>query len=65
MVAVVTVAVLVVLVTKVLVWAEAANNMLVEDVVIDVLAGVDVDIVAVVMTVSEFIMPNPFEAFRC
>ena len=56
MVAVVTVAVLVVLVTKVLVWAEAANNMLVEGVVIDVLAGVDVDIFAVVMTVLEFTM---------
>ena len=65
MVAVVTVAVLVVLVTKVLVWAEAANNMLVEGVVIDVLAGVDVDIFAVVMTVLEFAMSRPLEEFGC
>ena len=65
MVAVVTVAVLVVLVTKVLVWAEAANNMLVEGVVIDVLAGVDVDIFAVVMTVLEFTMPTLFEELSC
>ena len=42
MVAVVTVAVVVILVAKVLVWAEAVINMLVEELVIDVRVGVEI-----------------------
>ena len=58
MVAVVTVAVVVVMVAKVLVWAEATVDMLVEGLVIGVrvggLTGVNVDSFAVPMTVLEF-----------
>ena len=48
MVAVVTVAVVVILVAKVLVWAEAVINMLVEELVIDVRVGVEIIVLALV-----------------
>ena len=58
MVTVVTLAVSVILATKVLVWAEVVINMLVEELVInvrvDVLAGVEIIVVTGTTIVLEF-----------